>query len=108
MERRMTVSTSSSQSAIDLNLPHSRYPVLSMGITQGKSKLENLLESCSIKYDQFIIRCSAVKESTSWQARKKPRLKRPCMLILYKDGFCTKMLDTNKVKHYSYNLVEMI
>lgn len=32
-----------------------------MGITQGKSKLELLLESCQIQYDHFIIRCTACK-----------------------------------------------
>jgi hypothetical protein len=60
------------------------------------------LEQCGIKYDHFIIRCAAVKESNN-----KPE-KKPCQLLLQKEGFCTRRVKDGKVTSYYYYEVESI
>ncbi len=64
-----------------------------------------LLEQCNIKYEHFIIRCNAVKESNS---KDKVVVKKPCILVLYKDGFCTRRVSDGKVTSYFYYEVESI
>jgi len=44
-------------------LPKPIYQPLQIGILQGKSKLEELLEKCKIPYTDFIIKVNAVKVS---------------------------------------------
>jgi hypothetical protein len=45
-------------------LPKPLYQPLQIGILQGKSKLEELLEKCKIPYTDFIIKVNAVKVSS--------------------------------------------
>lgn len=48
----------------ELNLPEPRYPVLEIGISQHKSDLELLLDQYNVPFKDFLIRCTAIKESS--------------------------------------------